>query len=296
MSGEPDAARPILGLLMGLRRAPQWPDLVVALGAWCEPRLADRTGEPPAAYLASSADAPGMQAVLGRAAPVAVASPGDLPAGLAAAVVVWTGPVSEMPAGDHVVACPATTLDDTSTRWPLTPFARARWRAARGLPDDLVVDAAALADEVRPTALALAAAVVARDAAEVVEALAWGAPCVTTAGVAAELGAVDGTHVVVADPAALREAARGLGADHRRGALIGRAGRRLAEQHCDRAVIARRIAGRLGLLSCSDARPGAMERLNAQLDDLGTPPHARIRDRAREATRDLPAPVPEAAA
>lgn len=276
---------PVLGLLMGLRRPPQWAPLVVTLTRWCEPRLADGTGDPPACWLASAPDAPRLGQALAGGGPVAVLAADPGAAALPVQVVVWTGPPAAAPADDRVVLCSPEALD-ADDRSPTTPFVRARWRAARGLPTDLVVHAAALPDDIRPTALALAAAVVATEPARLVEALAWGAPCVTDAEAAAAVGAVDGTHVVTAPAADHPRAAAALARDLRTGAALGRAGRRLVEERHDLTGTARAVAERLGV-GPRPPRHHAAAIVERQLDRLRTPATARVRSGAATAVAVL---------
>lgn len=232
-----------------------------ALTPWCEPRLADGPDVRPDAWLASGPSVSGVPRAVASGKPVGVVDDG--------AVV-----------DDRVVrvALPPGAIDAAAVV-PVTPYVRARWRTARGLPADLVVDADGLDADSRPTALALAAAVVARGD-RLVEALAWGAPCATDVASAELAGAVDGVHVAVAGGAELPAAAAALVADQRRAAALGRAGRRLVEERHDLSRLAAGLACRLGLAP----QPGPLER---RLDELWTPRESRIRGRAGAAVGGL---------
>jgi hypothetical protein len=240
------------------------------MARWCAPKLHEPGDPPPGAWLASSPEVEGLDRALRSGRPVGVLVAGaDEPN--------WYADRAGTSADRAPVRWPDGPGIDASACWPVTPFVRARWRARHGLPDSLVVDAGDLPDDVRPTALALAAAVVAQGEL-VVEALAWGAPCATDPASAAAAGATDGVEVVVGPPADLPGLAAGLAADRRRGAALGRAGRRLVERRHDTSRPAAEIARRLGLL-----RPGPADRLAEALDELWAPAAAPIRARAAAA-------------
>jgi hypothetical protein len=166
----------------------------------------------------------------------------------------------------------------------MTPFVRARWRQRLGLPDRLVVrvgisDGDGLADDVVPTALALASAV-ACGQRWLVEAMAWGAPVVTDAVSAAAVGATADVEVAVADPGQLSEAATALAGDDPRAAALGRAARRLVERRHDTSRPPVEVAERLGLLPPTD---GLASRVGARLSELWTPSTASVVGRTRAA-------------
>ncbi|MDH3682319.1 MAG: hypothetical protein OEV40_20485 [Acidimicrobiia bacterium] len=184
---------------------------------------------------------------------------------------------------------------------PLTPFVRSRWRARTGLPGDLVIhvgppptrvggggagtgDAGiqsaeaheAIADELVPTGLAVAAAVVATGPT-LAAALAWGAPTVTDAASAAAIGAIDGEHVLVASPDEMHDVATRLANDHARGGMLGRQGRRLVEQTHDVVDAAALTAQRLGLRD--EAAPAPLDVLSVRLAELWVTDDAAIVER-----------------
>lgn len=210
-----------VGLLVGLRPPPHWGDAVRSLTGYAEVCVVDPEREEADAWLASSADAPGVPRAQATGRPVVVLPP-----------------------------APATGIDLREYP-PMTPFVRARWRRRFGLPAQLVVDAAQLPAEVRATGLAVAAAVVATGADLLVEALAWSAPTATDAASAAAIGARPDVEVVVGDAAA----ARALAADDRRAAVMGRAGRRLVERLYDPVRAAAELRHALGLT----ARPPSLQ-------------------------------------
>lgn len=233
-----------VGLLVGLRPPAHWGDSVRSLAGYAEAVVADPLVDDMDAWLASSSDAPGLERARATGKPVVVLE------------------------GDGSL----TTGVDARAIPPVTPFVRARWRRRFGLPPDLVVDAAEIPDDLRSTALAVVAAVVAIDADMLLEALAWGAPCVTDPAGAEAVGARDEVEVLVGDA----DDARALAADERRAARLGRAGRRLVERRHDPVQVAVELRRSLGLT----AGPPPVTRA---LDELWTPPDARIRRRAAKA-------------
>lgn len=256
-----------VGLLVGLRRPPHWEDVVRALSGVVEVCYADDPATASVdAWLASSPAAPGLASAVAGGAPVAVIT--DEP--LAGVIRVTTTP------GDGVYFPPRGL--DAARRVPVSPFVRFRWRRRAGLPETLVVDAADpdLSGDLRPTAFALASVVVA-GGEWLVEALAWGAACVTDTESAHAVGAQPGVEVLVARTEAMA-AARRLAADHRHAAALGRAGRRLVERRHDTGGAARALRRALGLEQRGGADPQA--RVAEALDALWTPPGAAIRARA----------------
>jgi hypothetical protein len=204
-----------------------------------------------------------------------LSSPDELDAARDAIVVTDDEAVA---ADCETALCFRGSIDVRRAAVPMTPFVRARARAAAGLPADLVIsaddDGASVSAASLPTALALAGAVVVHGR-RLVEALAWGAPCVTDAASARSAGAVHGVEVLVAGRNDAVATARELAADQRRAAALGRAGRRLVERLHDASAI--ELARRLGLVAPA-ATPS--ERLAARLDELWTPATAPIRSRA----------------
>ncbi len=165
-------------------------------------------------------------------------------------------------------------------RWPvLPPVARALHRRQLGLPEDLVVavDHPVATDDI-VTVLALAAAAVVSGPLLPL-ALALGTPVVTGPETARRFGLQAGIEVEVASgPAAADRAARALAAYDHGAAALSRRGRRFAERHLDLGRPAELVRQRLGLVSSVAAGPPG--RLLARLDELATPPDARIRSRA----------------
>lgn len=243
-----------VGLLMGLRRPPGWDGAVRALEGFADVHYVDDPRrEPMEAWLASSPDVSGLRYARASGAPVAVLGDG--------------------------VAFPVDGID-ASRRVPVTPFVRGRWRRAADLPARLIVDASGLAADVVPSALAVASAVIVRgDRARLLEAMAWGAACVTDVPTADALGAVPGTHVVAGSGHQAEGLADELARDDRRAACLGRAARRLVEQRWDTTAAGRAIRRALGIRRSA---------IDEALDDLYTPADARIRERAAELVGALP--------
>ena len=175
-----------------------------------------------------------------------------------------------------VEVVPAPSIDGTTWR-PVAPFVRARWRRRLGLPDVLVAKvgtpgAPAMEERTANDALFLCSAAVVGPG-HVLRALALGTPTVCDAATADIIGAVDGTHVIVAGLEQAPSVAAELGADLVRAAALSRAGRRLIEERHDVAAAARRVATWLDLPPVG-APPVAA--LATVLDDLGTPPDATV--------------------
>lgn len=271
------------------------------LARWCDLRAPDAALADPAARLASSWRAPGLADALAEGRPpvalwVAGATEADAASSLLTRCAVLLCGREEVAAHlrDRVEDVPAVVVPEgqveVDDHRPLTPFVRSRWRRRLGLAPDLVIDVragtASLSEAVVPTALAVAAVVVA-DRRWVVDAMALGAPVVTDARTAASVEATDGPEVVVADSEAATAVAAELAGDLRRCAALGRAARSSWERRWRRGDVAADIARRLGLL----ASPPPPDELVAQrLRELGTPAGARVAARARVATA-LFAPV-----
>jgi hypothetical protein len=265
---------PFLGLLV----SPGYPDgvprLLERMVRWCRPVWADPERDDPAAWLATAPTAAGLSAALASGAPVAVwvASASDL--ALAAGEVLTVG---DDVALDVDVLAPPSGIDASAVP-PMPPFVRARWRARHGLPERFIVRAGTVGDGHRQSAYALASVVIVEaDPAALVEAMAWGAPCVTDSATAAAVGADIGVDVLVGDAGDLGDLAAVLADDQRRAAAFGRSARRLVERTFDRTGAARRLAGRLGLVEWGE--DDWRGRLTDDLAHLCTPPVARIRDR-----------------
>ena len=171
---------------------------------------------------------------------------------------------------------PSPSVDGTVWR-PVAPFVRERWRRRLGLPDRLVAvvgtaGAPPMDDDTAADALFLCSAAVVGPA-HALRALALGTPAVCDATTAELLGAVDGTHVVVAGGEEAGDAAADLAADLTRSSVLGRNARRLVEERHDIAECARRVAVALELPTVGEAPVAAVA---AVLDDLGTPVDARV--------------------
>lgn len=172
------------------------------------------------------------------------------------------------------------------TARPLLPFTRARIRRARGLTGRAVArctdgawtwDGNPVEPDAAATAAALASVVVTDDDAAAVLAAAWSAPVVVPDDVAARTG------LPAATSADLDEAVEVLLADEARAATLARACRRAYELDHDPGAVVARLGEILGI---RPARPWDT-RYAAVLDRLGTPPDARVRDRAHAAAHAL---------
>lgn len=274
--------RPTIALVIDRPPAPGLVTAAVALGEIG--RLAVSPGEASVAALCSSATS-----ARGRPQPAAAwFEPGDDTDGLEGLLLHDAGVVPPRP-GVAVMG----SLDFTGRRL-LSPFVRSCWRRREGLPPGLVVvvgpetchvDGGAKVPAVGvPAALATAAALVATGP-QLAEALAWGAPTVTTPEDADLIGALDGVHVTVAsDRESCLAAARTLAMDWPRAAAQGRVGRRFAEERFDRDRWLTPLVTHLGL---APRRPEAGRRVAAQLAQLQTPAGAVIVDRASFAVAGL---------
>ena len=277
---------PVLGLALERRPSEALVPLLVALFRWCVPATLDPATDRPAALLA-------VPAALGRAPqglPTALwvgAGEADAAAAAGAAAIVSDEPAVVAAAGPRGVL--ATGERHARGRRPVSPFVRERLRRFRGLPPVAVLEQAEdgwrwpglpepLGPDLAETALACASAVVVTEPAALLAALAWAAPCVTDAAAAAEAGAVDGEHLLVgADAAERRARGAALAADAALASQLSWAGRRLVERRHDTDCAALRLAELLALRPSLPERALAPARL--QLDLLGTPADARIRER-----------------
>ncbi len=312
------ADQPRVGIVVDPLRPGRLEPLLRVLRSWCDVRAWQPDLADVRAVVATSWRAPVLDEVtrLSPAVPVALAvdaaDPPPAEVAARAAVLIAEGGPGDGGAGptgdDQVVLTLSRSGIDGRDVRPLPPFVRARWRQRLGLPDDLdvavgVAGAPALDEATTRTALALApAAIVA--GGWLVPALALGTAVVTDAESAAAVRAVEGRDVEIAaaapeglaGPAAgARAATRALGADWRRAAALGWAGRLLVEERHDLATVARALAAALGLVA--PATPGDVldpaGRLQASLDELHTPPFARVAVRARSAWASLAGPQAE---
>jgi hypothetical protein len=283
---------PLLGLALDRRPPPSLVPLLAALFRWCVPATLDAAAGPPAAVLTTAASVgrvPDGPPVALWAASVEEA--GSAAAGRAAAIVSDQPPVVDA-AGDRGVLAPAG--DHAAGRRPVSPFVRERLRRARGLPEVALLEQAdrgwrftdrpdPLDDDLVATAMGCASAVAVREPARLLEALAWGAPCASHPDAADQVGAVAGTHLLVAaGPAERLRLAGALAADPDLAAQLSWAGRRLVETRHDAASAAVRLAG---LLRLRPSLPeGALATARLQLSLLGTPTDAKIAHRFTAAT------------
>jgi hypothetical protein len=211
------------------------------------------------------------------------------------AVATLAGPAALLVPADRPLAAPAR---------PILPFVRRRLRHARGLPATVIARGDGLSwywqvgdpngggtpdplpPELADTAAATASAVVATGPA-LLTALAWGSPTVTDPGSAAQVGAVDGVHVVVvADPDRRHAAALDLAADDARSARIAWQGRQLVERRHDLHWTARELLRRLDLPQHPAGRLGGVAR--DRLEELDTPPDSPARWRIESLVAALP--------
>ena len=183
----------------------------------------------------------------------------------------------------------------------LSTALRARLRGARGLPDAPVLhstpdgwrwlDRLLTGPEV-DTAMACAAAVVVTDPTDLLRALSWGAPVVTSAAAAHAVGATDGVEVLVVDASGARlAAAHALAADEVLAARLGRAGR----QHVERRHDLDRSLTRLALALRLEPRHQPTGRTGLLLDSLSTPRDAAVRGRVALALAPFTQRPPEVA-
>jgi hypothetical protein len=284
---------PLLALALGRHAPGSLVPLLVAARRWCLPVALDPVAGRPSAVLAI----PSCAQRVAQGVPVALwtRSIGEAtsPMGVRAAAIVSDEQAIVEAAGVRgVLAPPGSPARD---RHPVPPFVRERVRRARGLPDVATLEQAdrgwlwtgraePLEEDLVPTAMACASAVVAGVPEAALEALAWGAPCVLDPATADAIGATSGTHALVgADGAERTRLAACLATDAERAARLSRAGRRLVETRHDAGWHAVRLVELLELLPPPPERALASARL--QLDVLGTPADARIRTRLRVASK-----------
>ena len=176
----------------------------------------------------------------------------------------------------------------------VSPAVRRRVRRARGLDPAavLVASPGLLAWQDRaidrshlPSALGLAAAVAVTDPEVLLAALSWGAPVVTTAKLATDVGAVPGRDLLVS--ASPESAARDLALDDELAARLSSAARRFVTDRHDLAGAARQLAVLLGL----HGHHQPLRLPYAVLDCLATPSDAFIRTRVTAALAPLEKPM-----
>ena len=277
---------PLVGILAGHADDSAVAPLIVALRSWCRPYALDPNLGRPAAYLATSPAAIGLEAALAGSEPVVV---------IAQEPSLVTEHLRSRAAG-IVVRDPraADTIGDTAILWgrdsvlaaehpSLSPFVRERWRNRLGLASPLVVEFGATApspidDITAPSALAVCSAAVVRGP-WLVTALALGTAVVTDAASAANIGATPSVHVAVSGPHDARAVAEELAADPARAAALGWGGRMLVEERHDLGSVAIEIVSVLGIgpVRFPDA---PLARFDAELDALGTPVASSVANRA----------------
>jgi hypothetical protein len=283
---------PLLGLALDRRPPESLVPLLVASYRWCVPSTIEAGAPEPAAVMATVASAGRVPA--GRPLALWVGSAeevGSAAAGRAAAILS-DDPATVQAAGERGVLAPAA--DAAAGRSVVSPFVRRRLRRARGLPEAAVLEQAGdgwrwpglaepLADDLVPTAMGCASAVAVTEPARLLEAMAWGAPCVSDPASAEQVGAVADTHVLVgADADERRRLAADLAADQALASRLSWAGRRLVERRHDAGRAAMRLVELLGLRPTLPG--GAVASARLQLGLLGTPSDAKIASRFAEAT------------
>jgi hypothetical protein len=322
-----DARKPVLGVLVGMRAPPLLRALLVAATDWCYP-VACSALEPaptpsPAAYLWCGGS---TRLPAGARYAAWVHHPRDLdhPVARDARVLLCDTVAAAERAGDLGVFVPSIVVDPQAR--PMLPFARRRLRQARGLPGTVVVrneadrwywgecpdpldrdpldpdpldpgpvdpdplDPDPLDPDLVGTALGCASAVVATTPTGLAAALAWAAAIVTDQRSAAELGARDQEHALVGSgPTARRALAQDLAADDTRAAHLGWSGWLLARRRADIRHSAWTMTRRLGMAAHPAA--GRLNRLEDELDLLGTPRPSSTRARAASFVAPLPGPT-----
>src|SRR5437899_8517327 len=137
--------------------------LACLLDRWCRPLAVDPRHDTPAAWLASSPTAPGVDDAFNSGLPTAVWVRGAEDVAVLAdrdpRAVLVSDAAGEV--DDDVMVVGGSV--DVQRYVYMSPFVRARWRAAHGLPETMVavIDAggADVDYDAVPTALALASAV-----------------------------------------------------------------------------------------------------------------------------------------
>jgi glycosyltransferase involved in cell wall biosynthesis len=283
---------PLLGLALDRRPPESLVPLLVALYRWCVPSTIEPGAPEPAAVMATLSSAGRVPPGRPLALWVGSAAEAGSPAAGRAAAIVADQPATVDAAGDRGVLAPAG--DHAAGRPVVSPFVRRRLRWARGLPSSAVLEQAEdgwrwpglaepLADDLVATAMACASAVAVAEPARLLEAMAWGAPCVGDPGSAEQVGAVADTHVLVgADAAERRRLAADLAADQALASRLSWAGRRLVERRHDAGRAAMRLVELLGLRPTLPG--GALASARLQLGLLGTPSDTKIASRFAEAT------------
>jgi hypothetical protein len=279
----------MLGLALERRPPSSLEPMLVEARRWCRPLALDPAAGRPAAILATMRAAerlPGASTLgLWTRSPEEAASP---LARRAAAIVSDDRGIVEASGERGVFA--ATAHYGRGPR-PMPPFVRERLRTGRRLPAVAVLEQtpegwrwAAGSEPLDPdlvaTAMGCASAVVATDPGRLLEALAWGAPCVTGPDAASKVGATPLTHLLVgSDPGRRRALATRLASDPEQSAQLSWAGRRLVERWHDARRAALRLVDLLALRPEPPESPVALE-----LALLGTPDEGPVTARLIAAT------------
>jgi hypothetical protein len=174
---------------------------------------------------------------------------------------------------------------------------RARIRAARGLPEVLIVagdgtqweiasTGQRLGPDIARTAMTCASAAVVTGGPALLAAMAWGTPCVTDTATARAIGARPGLHVLVGDDdGERRRGAESVAGDGVLAARLSWQGRRLVETHHSPDCAAAALVRRLGLFAGRAQRSSTP--FSGRFRELGTPPDAVVVAHAAAATRSL---------
>ena len=259
---------PVLGVTADVQRADATAPLLRALFDRCH-IVAWHPGLPVDAVFATSWRAPRLREAIRETA---------------GRLVLWDDPNDPAPEEWReravlVVATPDPAVDVRHYR-AIAPFMRERWRGRFAI--DIPVEVPdGLTWRQQRTFLSLCPAVIATGTIAL-DALAFATPLVTDSATARLLSGTDGVDMLVCDGDRARAAAmaRALGADHRRAAAIGHAGRRLVEQRHDLSTAAVAVARSLGW-------PSPASRVLAHLAGLPTPPLSRAITRAEARIGEL---------
>jgi hypothetical protein len=280
---------PQLGLALG--HQPLWSlePLLVQASRWCRPLALDPAAGRPAAILATAAAAERLSGAsivgLWTRSPEEAASP----LGRRAAAIVSDERGIVDAAGARGVFAASDLLGRGGR--PMPPFVRERLRLGRGLPPVAVLEQTAggwrwgggpepLDEDLIATAMGCASAVVATEPRRLLEALAWGAPCVTSEEAAREVGAtVPGEVLVGRDGGERLLLASRVSSDPEQSAQLWWAGRKLVERWYDAGRAALRLVDLLGLRPEAPESPVVLE-----LALLGTPEEGPVVARLIAAT------------
>jgi hypothetical protein len=282
---------PLLGLALGRRPPEALVPLLVAACRWCRPVALDPAAGRPAAIVATPAEAGDFPRQVRLALWLGSAEDAATPLGRRAVAIVSDDRATVEAAGPRGIFAPPG--HEARARRLMPPFLRARLRQARGLPEAALLEQTAggwrwagsrepLAEDLVATAMASASAVTVREPARLLEALAWGSPCVSDRDSAAAVGAVAGRDVLVAEKAGeRRRLASQLAGDTERAASLSWAGRRLVERWHDAGWAALRLVDVLGLRPLPQESPLVVAALELSL--LGALPESRIAARLADA-------------